>query len=167
MDGRPTHRLKADGSLIWPEGYPAADIEALPANYYAAIDLADTEARLLADVDRRREKLRAAVMTQGIGQSYAYAQKAQEVYDYRNVIGSLLAALTAPQRTARYPFAMAEANATGDTLAIVIGRFEAGMALSRSKIASVEAVATKTKRAIRAATTAGAKQAALAAANWP
>jgi hypothetical protein len=166
MADRPTHRLKADGSLVWPEGYLTSDIEALPANYYATIDLADTEARLLAEVDRKREKQRAAVMTQGVGQSYAYAQKAQEVYDYRNVVGSVLAALTTPQRTARYPFAMAEVTATGDSLAIVIARFEAGMASSRTKIATIEAVATKAKRAIRAASTASAKQSAYAAANW-
>jgi hypothetical protein len=167
MMARPTHRLKADGSLVYPDGYDPAAIEALPANYYAAGDLADMEARLLAEVDRKREKLRAAVMTQGVGQSYAYAQKATEVYDYRNIVGALLASLTAPQRTARYPFAMAEATATGDTLATVITRFESGMATSRGRIAAVEAAATKAKRAIRAATTSAAKQAAYSAILWP
>lgn len=164
---RPTHRLKADGSLVYPEGYEAAVIEALPADHYAAGDLIELEARLLAEVDHERERLRAAVMTQGEGQSYAYAQKAQEVYDYRNVVGTLLATLTVPQRTARYPFAMAEASATGDTLATVIARFETGMATSRIRIAAVEATATKAKRAIRAAATSAAKQAAYSAILWP
>ena len=164
--GRPTHRLKADGSLVWPEGYAPADIEALPANFYTAGDLAAIEAALLVKVDRQREKLRATVMTQGTGQSYAYAQKAGEVYDYRNVVGSLLAGLTIPQRTARFPFAMAEATATGETLAAVITRFETGMAASRAKIAKVEAAAVAGKRAIRAAGSTAAKQAAFAAINW-
>lgn len=164
---RATHRLKDDGSLVYPEGYDAAAIEVLPADYYAAGDLKDMEARLLAEVDQEREKLRSAVMTQGVGQSYAYAQKAQEVYDYRNVVGSLLATLTVPQRTARYPFAMAEASATGDALATVIARFESGMETSRSRIAAVEAAATKAKRAIRAAATSAAKQAAYSAILWP
>lgn len=163
---RPTHRLKADGTLVWPQGYAAADIEPLPVGYYDAIDLANEEARLLAAVDRKREAQRAAVMTQGVGQSYAYAQKAQEVNDYRNVVGSLLATLTIPKLTARYPFAMAEVTATGDTLAAVIARFEAGMASSRAKIASIEAVATKAKRAIRAAGTAAAKRSAYAGIEW-
>lgn len=167
MSGRPTHRLKADGSLVWPEGYAASQIEALPANYYDAQDLAQAEAELLAAVDRQRERMRAAVMTQGVGQSYAYAQKANEVYDYRNIVGSLLATLTVPQRTARYPFAMAEVTATGDTLATVIARFEAGMASSRSRIAAVEAAAVKAKRAIRAASTATTKRAAYQATTWP
>lgn len=167
MADRPTHRLKVDGSLVYPDGYDPAAIEALPANYYATSDLVELEAGLLAAVDRKREKLRAAVMTQGVGQSYAYAQKATEVYDYRNIIGTALAALTVPQRTARYPFAMAEATATGDTLATVITRFEGGMATSRSRIAAVEAVATKAKRAIRAAATIAAKQAAYSAILWP
>lgn len=164
---RATHRLKADGSLVYPEGYDAAAIEALPADHYAAGDLIELEARLLAQVDLEREKLRAAVMTQGVGQSYAYAQKAQEVYDYRNVVGSLLATLTVPQRTARYPFAMAEASASADDLATVIARFETGMEISRSRIAAVEAAATKAKRAIRAATTIATKQAAYSAITWP
>ena len=164
---RATHRLKVDGSLVYPEGYDAAAIEVLPADYYAAGDLKDMEARLLAEVDQEREKLRSAVMTQGVGQPYAYAQKAQEVYDYRNVVGSLLATLTVPQRTARYPFAMAEASATGDALATVIARFESGMETSRSRIAAVEATATKAKRAIRAAATSAAKQAAYSAILWP
>lgn len=163
---RPTHRLKADGSLVFPQGYAPGDIEALPKDYYAASVLVAVETGLLAEVDRRREALRSAVMTQGVGQSYAYAQKASEVYDYRNIVGTLLAALTMPQKTARYPFAMAEATATGDTLAVVIARFEAGMATSRSRIAHVEAVATKAKRAIRAAATVAAKRAAYAAIDW-
>lgn len=164
--GRPTHRLKADGSLVFPQGYAPGDIEVLPAGYYDASDLVAVEAGLLAEIDRRREALRSAVMTQGVGQSYAYAQKASEVYDYRNIVGTLLTALTMPQKTARYPFAMAEATATGDTLAVVIARFEAGMATSRGRIAAVEAVATKAKRSIRAAATAAEKQAAFAAIDW-
>ncbi|MBA4756300.1 MAG: hypothetical protein H2050_15850 [Sphingobium sp.] len=163
---RPTHRLKADGSLVFPQGYAPGDIEALPADYYKAGDLAAVEAGLIADIDHKREVLRAMVMTPGVGQSYAYAQKASEVYDYRNIVGALLAGLTMPQKTARYPFAMAEATATGDTLAVVIARFEAGMSTSRSRIAHVEAVATKAKREIRAAATIAAKRAAFAAIDW-
>lgn len=163
---RPTHRLKSDGSLVYPDGYAAAEIEALPSGYYDGQDLAATEATLLGHVDRKREQLRAGVMTQGAGQSYAYTQKAGEVYDYRNVVGSLLESLTETQRAARFPFAMAEATATGDSLATVIAHFEAGMGASRTKIAQVEAAAVAGKRAIRAAATVSAKQAAFAAINW-
>jgi hypothetical protein len=110
-------------------------------------------ARFEAAIDAQREAQRAAVMTQGVGQSYAYAQKAAEVADYRNLLAAVLAALATPQRAARFPFAMAEADATGDSLATVIARFETGIAASRVKIARVEALATKAKRAVRAAAT--------------
>ena len=81
-------------------------------------------------------------------------------------MGSLLESLTETQRAARFPFAMAEATATGDSLATVIAHFEAGMGASRTKIAQVEAAAVAGKRAIRAAATVSAKQAAFAAINW-
>ncbi|WP_370169837.1 hypothetical protein [Sphingobium abikonense] len=167
MSNRPTHRLKVDGSLVFPEGYAAADIEVLPAGYYDAIDLAAAEASLIARVDRKREQMRSAVMTQGVGQSYAYAQKAAEVRDYRNTLASVIAALTNLQRTTRFPFAMAEVTATGDALATVIARIEAGMIASCARIAAVEAAAVLAKRRIRAATSAAAKKAAYDTATWP
>ena len=166
MSDRPTHRLIADGSLVWPDGYDPAEIEPLPAGHYDQTDLADAQAALIARVDARREAMRAAVMTPGAGQSYAYAQKAAEVADHRRIDVANLAALDAAALTWRFPFAMAEAAASGDDLATVIDRFDAGMALSRSEIARVEAVACAAKRAIRAAVTIADKQAAFAAIDW-
>jgi hypothetical protein len=159
--------LTGRGTRNRPEAYSAESWSWSASARDWVQDAAKVEADLIAQIDRQREKMRAAVMTQGVGQSYAYAQKANEVYDYRNIVGSLLATLTVPQRTARYPFAMAEVTATGDTLATVIARFEAGMASSRSRIAAVEAAAVKAKRAIRAASTATAKRAAYQATTWP
>ncbi|WP_313337442.1 hypothetical protein [Sphingobium yanoikuyae] len=166
MTARPTYRLIADGSLVWPEGYDPAAIEALPAGYYDPIDLAAGEAALIAKVDARREEMRAAVMTPGAGQSYAYAQKAAEVADHRRIAPAELAEMDTAATIARFPFAMAEAAASGDSLAAVIDRFDAGMALSRSEIARVEAVACAGKRAIRAAEGLPAKQAAFYAIAW-
>jgi hypothetical protein len=166
MSGRPTHRLITDGSLVWPEGYDPAAIEVLPVGHYDLIDLATGEAALIARVDARREEMRAAVMTPGAGQSYAYAQKAAEVADHRRIDGLDLAALDAAALAKRFPFAMAEAAASGDDLAAVIDRFDAGMSMSRSEIARVEAIACAAKRAIRAAGTLAAKQAAFAAIHW-
>lgn len=164
---RPTHRLKADGSLVWPDGYPASAIEALPDDHYAAGDLVEAERALIASVDRKRAAMRATVMTRGEGQSYAYAQKAAEVRDYHMLGGAIVAALSVEQCTARFPFAAAEAVATGEAIADVIAGFESGMAASQQCIATVEAVAVQAKRAIRAATTIATKQAAADAAPWP
>lgn len=128
-------------------------------------DAEKVEASLIAQVDARREEMRAAVMTPGAGQSYAYAQKAAEVADYRRW-ATELAEMDEAATIARFPFAMAEAAASGDGLATVIDRFDGGMTLSRSEIARVEAVACAAKRAIRAAEGLPAKQAAFDAIAW-
>lgn len=129
-------------------------------------DAGKAEATLIARVDARREEMRAAVMTPGAGQSYAYAQKAAEVADHRRLAPGELAEMDTAATIARFPFAMAEAAASGDSLAVVIERFDAGMALSRSEIARVEAIACAGKRAIRAAEGLPAKQAAFDAIAW-
>lgn len=129
-------------------------------------DVAKMRDVLLAKVDQDREAARRPAMTQLLGQSFVYAEKAREVHDYENVVGTLLATLTMPQRAARFPFATAEAEATGDSLATVIARFKAGIAASRATIARADALATKAKRAIRAATTPTQMQSAATVA-WP
>ena len=49
----PTHRHKATGVLVFPQGYRAANIEPLPAGYWAAQDLIAAWAALRTERDRR------------------------------------------------------------------------------------------------------------------
>jgi hypothetical protein len=137
----------------------------LVVNGVAVVDIEAQRDELLAQVDNGREAARRPAMTQLFGQSFVYAEKAREVTDYRCVPANVLATLTLPARRARFPFAMAEAEATGDTLAVVITRFEAGASANRQVIAKVDATAIKAKRAIRAATTLTTMKAA-AAVDW-
>lgn len=126
------------------------------------LDIWRTE--LLAAVDEQRESARRPYMTQLLGQSAIYANKAREVADYRSLLANALATLTVPQRRQRFPFAMAEVDVTGETLPAVIARFEAGAAQNQA-LGRIEAKATRAKAAIRAATTLQQMQAA-AAVNW-
>ena len=122
-------------------------------------------AELLAKIDREREDARRPAMTQLLGQSFVYAEKAREVADYRAALGAPIASLKPAQLQARFPFAMAEVGASGDTLAVVIARFEAGATANRQVIARADAKATTAKRLIRSATTLDAMKAA-AAVDW-
>lgn len=45
MSDKPTHRLKSDGSLVFPEGYAAADLEALPDDFWNTDEFAVEQAR--------------------------------------------------------------------------------------------------------------------------
>lgn len=121
-------------------------------------------AELLAAVDEQREAARRPYMTQLLGQSAIYANKAREVADYRSLLANVLTALTVPQRRQRFPFAMAEVDVTGETLPTVIARFEAGAAQNQA-LGRIEAKATHAKVLIRAATTLDAMKAA-AAVDW-
>ncbi|WP_332797144.1 hypothetical protein [Sphingomonas sp. LB3N6] len=124
-----------------------------------------TEDSVLTQLDRERERAQMTVLTDGGAKKYVYNRKAVEVIDSRSLTVALLNALSLTDKQKRYPFAYAEMLATGDTLAVVLARFEAGLTASSAKIATIEAQAQKAKRAVRAAPTIAAKQAA-AQVNW-
>ena len=117
-------------------------------------------AELLAQVDAQRELARRGAITALVGQSFVYAEKAREVADYRALGSDAVAELDPSTTAARFAFAAAEVEATGDSLAAVFARFEAGANASRALLARIDARATSAKRAIRAATTPSAMQAA-------
>ncbi len=124
------------------------------------------EAALLPLVDVQRETLQMTVLTPGGAKKYVYNRKAAEAIVANGIAATVLNAITLVERKRKYPFAYAEAALTGDTLAVVMARFETGMNTSAIENARIEAVAQKAKRDIKAATTAAAKRAAYAAINW-
>lgn len=56
-DERPTHRVKATGALVFPQGYDAADLERVPAAEYKAHQ---REQRALENRAARNVKLAAS-----------------------------------------------------------------------------------------------------------
>jgi hypothetical protein len=132
-DGLPTELTKVEGDNV-------------------VIDLNAAKAQLQDRIERAREAAQEKVLTGGGAKAAVYAAKATEVHDFRNLISTTaLTALSAAQRRARFPYAMAEADLTGDTLAVVMARFEAGVVASRKEVARVEALAQRAKRNIAAA----------------
>lgn len=121
--------------------------------------------RLCAEIDCQREDARRPYMTQLLGQSFVYAAKGREADTYRSLAINVLSSLTMMQRLQRFPLAMAEVDATGDTLATVIARYQAGQDASNAAIGRIEALATRAKAAIRGATNLDAMKAA-AAVQW-
>lgn len=124
------------------------------------------QARLLVAVDGERETRQMTVLTDGGAKKYVYNRKAMEAIDGRTLSASLLNALGLSDRKKRFPFATTESVLTGETLSVVLARFDAGMNTSASENARIEAVAQKAKRDIKAATTVAAKRVAYAAINW-
>lgn len=126
-------------------------------------------ARMIVSIDSERETRMMTQLTDGGAKKYEYAEKAREVRDYRGlsgtVVGSLLIPLNLTGTRDRFAWAMAEVDDTGDTLEVVITRYETAMksvALARK----VAARAQKLKRTIRAATPA-ARDAIYQARTWP
>lgn len=128
-------------------------------------DLVGVQARLLDQIDDERERRQMTLLTQGGAKKLIYARKEAEVRDYRSLTASVLALIDLAGRRARFPFAMAEVDRTGEALAAVVARFEAGFA-NMATVARIEAVAQAGKRAVRGAATVAAKRAAFAAINW-
>lgn len=120
--------------------------------------------RALAALQVEYERRQAGLLTAGVAKSYAYAQKAAEVADYRAALTGLLQALTVPQQRTRFPFASADRDVRGGTLEQAIRRFEAGLA-NRADLARNEALVTAAREAVRAATSADAIRAA-AVVEW-
>jgi hypothetical protein len=69
---RPSHRHRASGAAVYPEGYDSADLEPLPKNYWRDRDRADALIALRAERDRR---LAATDWTQTRDQDAAVAAK--------------------------------------------------------------------------------------------
>lgn len=97
--------------------------------------------RLISAIEEDREISQMQHLTPGPAKSFVYSQKAAEVRRY------------AVDPTGTFPAAEAEMALTGDTLAQVIARFEAGMQASLSSVLEIEARAQSAKDAIREAET--------------
>lgn len=124
-----------------------------------------TEESLIAGIDAQREAKQMAVMTAGGAKKYVYNRKAVEAIDARGVLAATLNALSLTDKQKRFPFATAESALTGEQLSVVLARFDTAMVAASAKIAAIEAQAQRAKRAVRAASTMAAKQAA-ANVNW-
>ena len=168
-------RVVADSDAASRENMAGCATTAAPTDYASGLydftggAFVEATARirplLLAGIDAENERRQMAMLTAGGAKKWVYAAKAAEVHDYRNVIGAALATLTAAEKTARFPFASAEAADSGDSLATVIARYEAGIAASRATVAQIEAIAQRAKRGVRAAATAAAMRSA-ATISW-
>jgi hypothetical protein len=126
-------------------------------------------ARMLDTIDEEREVRMMTSLTNGGAKKYEYAEKAREVRDYRSLAGAVIAGLLLPLNVAgtrdRFAWSMAEVDDTGDTLEVVITRYEAAM--KRSTLArKVAARAQKLKRLINAAAP-SARSAIYAGRTWP
>jgi hypothetical protein len=126
-------------------------------------------ARMIATIDAEREVRMMTDLTDGGAKKYEYAEKAREVRDYRSLGGAVVSGLLLPLNVAgtrdRFGWSMAEADDSGDTLEVVIGRIEAKI-VAAALPRKVAARAQKLKRQLRAATPA-ARAAIFNARSWP
>jgi hypothetical protein len=118
---------------------------------------AEVEGALLDGIDQIRESKQIAMLSVGGAKKYIDAQKALEAADAKTLLVATLNALSLVDRKKRFPFAQAEATLTGEVVAVVLARFDSGIARSRAEVARLEAVAQKTKRAIKAAAKAASR----------
>ncbi|AJP72921.1 hypothetical protein [Sphingomonas hengshuiensis] len=119
------------------------------------------EALLLDAVRQRAAAAVAAYLTQG--KAEIYAAKRGEVAAWR--LGEA-AAMSAEDIASAFPFAWAEASARGEgVIDDAITRFASGVAAADAAIAAIEAALQVVTTQIRAAETAAAKRAVLAAAQ--
>jgi hypothetical protein len=153
-----------------PRGMKAQGGKVLPNSLVVVLETAEQAlTRMIAAIDAERETRMMTQLTDGGAKKYEYAEKAREVRDYRglsgSVVGSLLIPLNLSGTRERFAWAMAEVDDTGDTLEVVITRYETAMksvVLARK----VAARAQKLKRTIRAAAPA-ARDAIYQARTWP
>lgn len=126
------------------------------------MDMTLLKPKLLDQIDDRRETEQMKYLTTGGAKKMVYTQKAAERKDYRALGSAAIALLNLTAQRTRFPAAFAEVDMTGDTLAVVMARFETGENNSNAKVYKLEAIAQKAKLAVKAATT---EAAAIAAAN--
>jgi hypothetical protein len=130
------------------------------------VDLGALRAAALATIDDQREANQMRYLTVGGAKKWVYAQKAKEAADYGSLTTAAINLIGLVDRQKRWPFAMAEVSASGDTLAVVMARFQSGLSTSQAKVAAAEATAMVAKRAVAVAST-RASIAAAANPTWP
>ncbi|HUD30608.1 MAG TPA: hypothetical protein VMQ93_17205 [Novosphingobium sp.] len=130
------------------------------------VDTAVIEARLTAAVKKEAERRKMLSFTAGNGKAQEYVQKGKEAAASAGLLATVLNALTAASAAAQYPMAHAERVLTGDTLYNVLASYRAGKAASDAELARLSGIERKSVLAIKAATTAAAKQSAYASINW-
>lgn len=137
-------------------------------------DLGTLERELLDAIDAAAGTARRRWLTMVPGQSDAYREKMVDVASLNGLGGTTalilaaLGALTTAQQKARWPFLWAEKEARGlTTLVQARDAIVAAADASRAGRAEIERARRAGKIAVRAATTAAAKQAAAAAVTWP
>ena len=148
-------------AATWPDGVTLVDPpDGVPmfGGEWLKPDLATLQAEACARVDARAEDLRNAVVTPGSGQMAAYRRKEEQA---RAILQD-----PEPNET-KYPAIYNEVGITANTaqevaeeiLAKAAAWWEAGDVIERARLAG--------KRAVLAATSVAAIQAAEASVNWP
>jgi hypothetical protein len=153
-----------------PRGMKTQAGKLLPNSLVVVAETAEQAlARMITSIDSEREVRMMIQLTDGGAKKYEYAEKAREVRDYRSLSGSAVGSLLIPLNLSgtrdRFAWAMAEVDETGDTLEVVITRYETAMK-SVSFARKVAARAQKLKRTIRAAAPA-ARDAIYQSRSWP
>lgn len=153
-----------------PRGCRVASGKVVKNSLVVPVETAEQQlTRMLDTIDDEREVRMMTSLTNGGAKKYEYAEKAREVRDYRSLGGTVVSGLLLPLNIAgtrdRFAWSMAEVDDTGDTLEVVITRYEGAM--KRSMLArKVAARAQKLKRQINAAAPSG-RAAIFAARSWP
>jgi len=153
-----------------PRGCRVASGKVIKNTLVVPVETAEQQlARMLDTIDDEREVRMMTSLTNGGAKKYEYAEKAREVRDYRSLSGTVVSGLLLPLNISgtrdRFAWSMAEVDDTGDTLEVVITRYEGAM--KRSMLArKVAARAQKLKRQINAAAQSG-RAAIFAARSWP
>lgn len=124
------------------------------------------EPGLVAAVKNEAERRKMMQRSAGEGKAAEYRGKRSEAMASASVTASVLNALSYADATKSYPFASAEAIATGDKLATVLARYLVAAQKSDAEVARLSAVEWRAKAAIKAATTATAKRAAYGSIDW-
>ena len=153
-----------------PRGCRVASGKVVKNSLLLPVETAEQQlTRMLDTIDDEREARMMTSLTNGGAKKYEYAEKAREVRDYRSLGSTVVSGLLLPLNIAgtrdRFAWSMAEVDDTGDTLEVVITRYEGAM--KRSMLArKVAARAQKLKRQINAAVPSG-RTAIFAARSWP
>lgn len=130
-------------------------------------DPAAAEAELIAAVKAESERRAGALYSGGAAKLASYAAKRAEVEAWRQIGGAVAFNLLAPTlRATRFRYTLADAAAFGDTPALAIARFAAGMDACDARAAALAGIEQAAIAAIRAAGTASAKRQAAAAIDW-
>lgn len=108
------------------------------------VDLSKVRARAISKINYRREALQAGCLTDGVAKMYVYSQKSKEVDEAKKATGQL--------KVGDYPFAEAQAEKTGQSVAQVIQEFELGRDAAVTICAEVEANAQQLIKQISVAT---------------